>query len=104
MAKQKLHSKRPNDMQSLPGGGFSSYRTVGSRIGLPAGFVFAAGAGTVGAVNQNVIVAGGADQSVNRFAELVVPGRGRVLAARLLAAHSHLNESFRVTVSTQVIA
>jgi hypothetical protein len=40
-------------------------------------------------IDQNVVVASGADYSISRFAELFVACLPCVLAARLLPAHGH---------------
>ena len=44
------------------------------RVGLAAGFVFAAGARAVGLVYRNIVVAGGANHSVNSFGKLLMAG------------------------------
>src|SRR5579863_3744174 len=71
-----------------------------SGIRLAAGFVFAASGRIVGLVDQDVVVAGGADHAVNRLAELLVARLGRVFLARLLPADRHRSLSLPVTPST----
>jgi hypothetical protein len=56
---------------------------------LSAGFMLAAGGRTVSVIDQNVVVASGADHAINRFAELFMARFPCVLAARLLPAHGH---------------
>jgi hypothetical protein len=51
--------------------------------------VFAAARWAIGVVNEYVVVAGGADDTVNRLAELLVAHLGCVLPAHLLPAHGH---------------
>jgi hypothetical protein len=58
-------------------------------ICLAAGFVFAAARRAIGVVNKYVIVAGRADHTVNRLAELLMAHLGCVLAACLFPAHGH---------------
>jgi hypothetical protein len=58
-------------------------------VGLAARFVFAAGCGAIRFVYENVIVAGGADYAVDRFAELIVGRTCGVFAARLFTADRH---------------
>jgi len=50
--------------------------------------VFAAGGRAIRFVDENVIVAGGADHSINRLVELLVAGLFGVFPACLLAAHA----------------
>ena len=52
-------------------------------------FVLAADAGAVGFIDEDVIVAGGADYAVNGFVELLVRGGGFVIGAGLFAADGH---------------
>jgi len=58
-------------------------------ICLAAGFVLAAARRAIGVVNKYVIVAGRADHTVNRLAELLMAHLGCVLAACLFPAHGH---------------
>ena len=58
-------------------------------VGLAAGFVFAAGERTVCLVDENVIVAGGADQAVDGFRKLFVASRFGVIGAALFSRNSH---------------
>jgi hypothetical protein len=65
-----------------------------SRVGirsicLAAGFVFAAARWAIGVVNEYVIVAGRADDTVHRLAELLMAPLGCVLAACLFPPHGH---------------
>src|SRR6266849_1150263 len=60
-----------------------------SCVRLAAGFVLAARRRAIRAVDQNIVVAGGADQSIDRLAKLVVTSFRRMLGATLLAVHSH---------------
>jgi hypothetical protein len=59
------------------------------RVGLAAGFVFAAGARTIRLIDEDVVVTGRADDAVDRFAELFVSRGCSVLRASLLAADGH---------------
>ena len=70
---------------------FSPLQLVGRplRVGLPAGLVLAAGGRAIRLIDQNVIAAARAYDAVNRLAELIVPGLGSVLAARLWPADRH---------------
>jgi hypothetical protein len=56
---------------------------------LAAGFVLAAIAWIVRVVDQNVVVACGADDAVYRFAELLVSRCGGMFPASLLSANCH---------------
>ena len=58
-------------------------------VGLAAGFVFAAGARIVRVVDENVVVARGADHAVYCFVELLVSCTGGMFFAALFAAHCH---------------
>lgn len=62
-------------------------------VGLAAGFVFAAGARTVRFIDKDVIVAGRADDAIDRFAELFVSCRYSVVGSTLFAADSHYYSS-----------
>jgi hypothetical protein len=63
--------------------------------------VFAAGARVVGVVDEDVIVAGGADYAVDGFVELIVARVGcGVIFASLLTADGHLNRSVSATASS----
>ena len=56
-------------------------------VSLAADFVFAAGGRTVGMVNEDVIVAGGAEDAINGFAELGVAGIEGVIGFGFGAGH-----------------
>jgi hypothetical protein len=58
-------------------------------VGLAAEIVFAASAWAVGFIDEDVIVASGADNPINRFGELLVRGGGFVIGACLFAAAGH---------------
>jgi hypothetical protein len=58
-------------------------------IGLAAGLVLPAGSRAIGLVDQNIIVARGANHAVDRFAELFVGCASGVFLPGLLAAHRH---------------
>jgi hypothetical protein len=60
-----------------------------SGVCLAAGFVLAAIARVVRVVDQNVVVARGADDAVYRFAELLVSRCGSMFLASLLSANCH---------------
>jgi hypothetical protein len=60
-----------------------------SGVCLAAGFVLAATARVVRVVDQNVVVACGADNAVYRFAELFVSRCGGMFLASLLSANRH---------------
>lgn len=51
--------------------------------------MLAAGGRAIGVVNQDVIMASGAEHAVNGFAELLVSGVERVIGFRFRARHSH---------------
>ena len=57
------------------------------RIGLATAFVFAARLRAVRLVDQDVVVTAGADQTINRFGELVVAGLRRMFTPRLFTTH-----------------
>ena len=59
------------------------------RVRRSAGFVFAARRRAIGLINQDVIVARGTHDAVNRLAELIVRSAAGVFAARLFAADGH---------------
>ena len=59
------------------------------RVGLAAGVVLAAGARAIGFVDEDVIVAGSADDSVDRFGKLFVAGGRRVVGTALFARNGH---------------
>jgi hypothetical protein len=59
--------------------------------------VLAAAARVIGVVDQNVVVASGADDTVDCFAELLVSGAGSVFLASLFSANRH---SFAPTPGT----
>src|SRR6266481_10042243 len=59
------------------------------RIGLAASFVLAATSRVVSVVDQNVVVACGADDAVYCLAELLVSRRGGMFLATLLSANCH---------------
>jgi hypothetical protein len=61
--------------------------TLGIR--LAAGFVLTATAWVVRVVDQNVVVARGADDTVYCLAELLVSGAGRMFFASLFSADRH---------------
>ena len=44
---------------------------------------------TVRVIDKDVVVAGRADQAVDRFAELIVAGVRRMFVACVIAAHGH---------------
>ena len=67
----------------------------GSGVGLAAGFVFAAGARAVGFIDEDVIVAAGADDAVDRLGELFVRGGGFVFGASLFAGDWHYGTALR---------
>ena len=58
-------------------------------VGLAAGFVFAAGAGAIRFIDEDVIVAAGADYAVDRLGELFVRGSDFVFGASLFAGDWH---------------
>jgi hypothetical protein len=58
-------------------------------ICLAAGFVFAARGWVVGVIDEDVVVARGADHAIDGFAEYLVPCAGGVLFARLFPAYWH---------------
>jgi hypothetical protein len=58
-------------------------------IGLAAGLVLPAGSRAIGLVDQNIIVARGANHAVDRLAELFVGCASGVFLPGLLAAHRH---------------
>ncbi len=60
-----------------------------SGVCLAAGFVLAAIARVVRVVDQNVVVACGADDAVDRFAELLVSRCDGMFLASLLSANCH---------------
>jgi hypothetical protein len=62
--------------------------------------MLAAGRRTIRVVNQDVVVASGANDAVDCFAELFMPGSRRMFAARLFAAQGHEMLSFWLTPST----
>lgn len=64
-------------------------RLILRSIGLAAGVVFAAGAGAVGVVNQNVVVTSGAQDAINGFAELRVLSVERVIGFGFGSGKSH---------------
>ncbi|MGH7839492.1 MAG: hypothetical protein ACREQC_16930 [Candidatus Binataceae bacterium] len=70
-----------------------------SGVGLAAGFVFAAGCRAIGLIDENVIVARGADHSINGFAELFVRSLCGVFGARFFPRHAHGRGSFIAAVS-----
>ena len=55
------------------------------RVGLAAGVVLAAGARAIRFIDQDVVVAAGADHAVDRFGELLVIRARLVFGAHLLA-------------------
>jgi hypothetical protein len=59
-------------------------------VSLATGFVLAASARIIGVVDQNVIVACGADDSVYRLAKLLVCYSGGVFLASLFSTDRHL--------------
>ena len=61
--------------------------------------MLAARRGAIRVVNQNVVVAGGADHAVNSFRELFMFRRKRVIGFRFIASHRHF-ASLRFMVST----
>ena len=66
--------------------------------------MFAAGGRAICLVDENVIVATGADDAVNRFVELFVTRHfGGVFVAGLFTAHGHVFYSFLVTASNLAI-
>lgn len=71
--------------------------TLPSGVGLAAGFMLAAGRGTIRFVDQNVVVASGTNHAVNCFAELIVGRACGVFAARLFAANGHVLGSDSLT-------
>jgi len=60
---------------------------MGSGVSRAAGFVFAARGGAIGFVDEDVIVAMGANDAVNRLGELLVRRLRSVFRARLFASH-----------------
>jgi hypothetical protein len=72
------------------------------RIGLAAGLVFTAGGWVIRLIDQDVIVTGGADHAVNRFAELLVPCVGGMFLARLLATDRHSLRSLTASTSAKM--
>ena len=60
-----------------------------SGVCLAAGFVLAAIARVVRVVDQNVVVACGANDAIYRFAELLVAGAHGVFFPSLLSANCH---------------
>lgn len=63
------------------------------RVCLAAGFMLAAGCRTIRPVYQNIIMAGCADQAINRLAKLLMTSFSDVFGASLFAAHSHFYRS-----------
>jgi len=58
-------------------------------VSLAASLVLSARPRTIGLIDENVIVAGGADDAVDRFAELFVSCRCSVVGSTLFAADGH---------------
>ena len=59
-------------------------------VGLAADFVLAASRRAIGVINEDVVMAGGADDAIDGFGELVVAGIvGGMLAASESAVHGH---------------
>jgi hypothetical protein len=84
-------------LKSLPPGIEVDWRRSALGISLTARLVFAAGGRVVRVVDENVIVARGADEAVNRFVELIVAGIiCAVFPACLLAADGNWDSSFFV--------
>jgi hypothetical protein len=64
-------------------------KDFGLGVGLAAEIVFAADPRTVGLINEDVVVASGADYAVDGFAELLMRGGGFMVGAGLFAADGH---------------
>lgn len=60
-------------------------------VGLAAGFVRAAGGGAIGVVNQDVVMASGAEHAVDGLTELVMLGVECVICLCFRTGHSHLS-------------
>jgi len=55
-------------------------------------------------VDEDVVVAGGADYAVDRFVELLVAHLGGMCLSRLLASHRHCAGSIRSILSPTLIS
>lgn len=83
---------------------FSRYQqrtgSFGGGVGLAAGFVRAACRGAIGVVDEDVVVACRAQNTVNRLAELSVLRIERVICLRFRTCHfywAHLVHRFRIS-------
>lgn len=56
-------------------------------VGLAAEFVFAAGGRAIGVVNEDVVAASGAQDAIDRFGELAMPGVEGVIGFGFSASH-----------------